>query len=285
MNRRWLSFAALVTLTALPAGGAFGAPVAPYSPLSLQTTDPGAPEAPLATLAANGEATAYAAGFAKAPPPYEYSRYRPRRRPVRDRYRDEDYSRRRSEALSQLHAGFFDPEGDQNAGILFGFRGALVVDQHIQVGGQLDWIHKATSEGTAGPPIIGPGGTPITPEEEIARSSLNMFPLMAFVQITADPDLPVVPYFGAGAGYQLLFLSAENFDTGEEFDGTFDGFGWQVWGGAGIPLSRRARLNTEVFVNNAELSGDVENSLTGEEFRGVVDMDGIGMRFGLAWGF
>jgi hypothetical protein len=293
MKRSWVWIAALVALS-LPAGSALGAPAAQQlSTLALSVTDPGeagaVDAAPAATLAPERAAALGFGGaeFAKAPPPtYESVRYRPRRRYREpDRYRDEETDRRRSEAFSQIHAGFVDPDGEQNASFLLGFRGAIVVDDHIQIGGQLDWAHKSTSEGASGPPIIGPGGVPITPQDEVSRSSLNLFPLMGFVQISADRSLPVVPYFGAGAGYELLFLRQENFQTGDEFSGTFDGFGWQVWGGAGIPLSTRARFNAEVFVNNAELTGDVENTGTGESFRGIVDMDGVGMRFGLAWGY
>lgn len=291
MKRSSIWLAALVALS-LPAGSALGAPVAQQvSPLALSVTDPGeasaSDAAPAAAMAPDrAEALGFGgAEFAKAPPTYESVRYRPRRRYREpDRYRDEDTYRRRSEAFSQIHAGFVDPDGEQNASFLLGFRGAIVVDQHIQIGGQLDWAHKSQSEGTQGTVVIAPDGTVITPANEVSRSSLNLFPLMGFVQISADRSLPVVPYFGAGAGYELLFLSAENFQTGEQFDGTFDGFGWQVWGGAGIPLSARARFNAEVFVNNAELTGDFESSSTPPQ-RGIVNMDGVGMRFGLAWGY
>ena len=120
---------------------------------------------------------------------------------------------------------------------------------------------------------------------EVSRSSSDLFPFMGYVQLNADRDLPVIPYFGLSGGYEVLFLSAEDFATGEEFDGTFGGFGWQAWGGAALPLGPRAKFTGEVFINDAELGRDVEDNFTGESFRETVDMDGAGMRFGLSWGF
>ncbi|HYM79874.1 MAG TPA: outer membrane beta-barrel protein [Candidatus Limnocylindria bacterium] len=222
-------------------------------------------------------------GFARRPSDgyYESSRYRPRRA----RHRDADGYSRRSQTVTQVHAGFFDPDGDQNSEFVFGLRGALLVDPHVQLGAGLDWHHKSdrsTEVISTGP---GPGGQDIVTRRALARSSSNLFPLMAFVQFNADPNLPIVPYVGVAGGYQILHLSAEDFQTGEEFEGTFDGLGWQAWIGAGFPLSGRARLNAEVFVNDAELGRDIEDALTGEQFRETVDVQGAGMRFGVSWGF
>jgi hypothetical protein len=214
---------------------------------------------------------------------YDYSRYRPRRaRAYHESYR-EGY--RPPESVTQVHAGFFDPEGDARSGFLVGLRGGLAPDPHIEIGGGLDWRHKserASEVLSTGP---GPGGSEIVTRRELARSSSNLFPFMGYLQLNADRDLGLVPYFGVAAGYEVLFLSAEDFQTGEDFDGTFGGFGWQAWIGAGVPIGPNARFTTEVFMNDAELGRDVEDAVTGQTFRETVDMDGSGMRFGLTWGF
>src|SRR5262249_1569650 len=97
-------------------------------------------------------------------------------------------------------------------------------------------------------------------------------------------DLPVVPYFGIGGGYEVLFLNAKDFQTGEKFDGTFGGWGWEAWGGAALPLSGNTRLAAEVFTNTASVERDVDDP-SGATFHEVVDLDGVGMRFGVNWGF
>ena len=94
-----------------------------------------------------------------------------------------------------------------------------------------------------------------------------------------------MPYVGAAASWQVLFLQADDFTTGETFDATFDGFGWQLWVGAAFPLSGRSRLIGEVFMNQAELNRDVFDPFLGQDLRETVSTDGVGARFGISWGF
>jgi hypothetical protein len=209
----------------------------------------------------------------------ESLRYRPRRRPP-VYYRSPGP---RPETFSQIHAGFLDPDGPETSGLVVGARGGLVADPHIQVGGQIDWRHRGDSQTAVISEGPGPGGTVITTRADLERSSSDLVPMLGFIQVSGS-DLPVIPYAGFGAGYEVLHLSARDFQTGEKFDGTFGGFGWQVWGGAAVPLSGRSRVTGEVFVNRAEVSRDVSGGF-GQDFRETVDMNGVGMRFGLQMGF
>lgn len=202
--------------------------------------------------------------------------YRPRR---------SGYGRRvDSQGVSQIHLGFFDPDGDPARKFLVGIRGGPMLDSHIQIGAGIDWAHDSDHAASIRSSEIGPGGTPITVQREIARSSTDLFPIMAFLQVSADDDMAVVPYFGGAAGYQLMNLSADDFETGESFDATYGGWGWQLWGGAALPLSGRTRFTGEVFINGAELGRDVNDPLFGD-YRETVKADGVGARFGIAWGF
>ena len=220
--------------------------------------------------------------FATAPPRLESVRYRPRRG-----HRSYDrYDRGpRAATFSQLHVGFFDPEGTPESGFVGGFRVGVAADPHIQVGLDIDWHHRGDRETQVISEGPGPGGTTIITRREFARSSSDLVPVLGFIQVAGDAGMPVIPYFGLGGGYEVLFLSAENFQTGEDFEGTFGGFGWQAWGGIALPLSGRSRANAEVFINDGEVARDVEDFATGETFRETVDVGGIGMRFGLQWGF
>ena len=49
-------------------------------------------------------------------------------------------------------------------------------------------------------------------------------------------------------------------------------------------MGGRTRLNGEVYVNGAELGRDVTDN-NGFEVHETVKGDGMGMRFGVAWGF
>lgn len=190
-----------------------------------------------------------------------------------------------SQGVSQIHMGFFDPDGDPARAFLVGIRGGPMIDSHVQLGAGVDWAHDSDRMTTVSSQEIGPGGTPITVQREIARSSTDFFPIMAFLQVSADDDLQIVPYFGIAGGYQVLNLSADDFQTGQSFDATYGGWGWQAWGGAALPLSGRTRLTGELFFNGGEMGRDVDDPLFSGGYRETVKADGFGARFGLAWGF
>jgi len=199
-------------------------------------------------------------------------------------------SRQRSYIMpttTQVHAGFFDPTHNFSTGFDAGFRIGPQIDPRVQIGLAIDWWHRSQSERTSLGPIPLPGGSG-SEELVLSKSSADLMPILAFIQVSGDENMPVIPYAGAGLGYEWLFLTADDFIYGTSFDQTFGGFGWQVWGGAGIPLSGRTRINGEVFYNGSEVGSDVDvfiPDLGPVTVRDVVKMDGVGMRFGVSWGF
>jgi len=188
---------------------------------------------------------------------------------------------------TQIHIGFFDPTDDFSTGFVGGFRMGPQVDPRVQVGLAMDWWHKSESTtmdlGSYDLPV-GSGSERIV----LSKASADLLPILAFVQVSGDENMPVIPYGGFGAGYEVLFVSDDNYRTSESFDQTFGGFGWQVWGGAGIPLDGRTRINGEVFYNACEVGSDVDidhPTLGLVTVRDVVQMNGLGMRVGISWGF
>lgn len=190
-----------------------------------------------------------------------------------------------SESVSQIHLGFFDPEGDASREFLLGIRGGPMVDPHVQLGIGVDWSHQTDNVSSVSHESTGPGGVPIVVKQDLSRASIHLFPIMGFVQISGDDNMPVIPYFGAAGGYEVMNLNADNYNTGASFDATYGGWGWQVWGGAAFPLSGRARVNGELFVNTAELGRDVTDDVLGGTYRETVKANGVGMRLGMSWGF
>lgn len=234
-------------------------------------SDPQAPETPVTLLLA----------AVPAPAPVEFAgvHYRPRSRGR--------YSSRQPESagVSQVHVGFFNPNGDQATRFDLGIRGGPMLDQNLQLGLGVDWIHKSENISSVTTSTVGPGGVPIEVKQQIARASVNMFPIMGFMQLSAPENMSIVPYAGVGGGYEVLVLSGDDFTTGQSFEGTFSGWGWQAWAGVGVPLGGRTRLNGEAFVNGSELGRDVTDNATGSTVHETVNGDGVGMRFGVAWGF
>jgi len=204
-------------------------------------------------------------------------------------YRPRAYRSRASvmPTTTQVHLGFFDPTGDFSTGFVGGFRMGPQVDPHVQIGLAMDWWHRSESTTMNLGEVRLPVGSG-TERLVLSKASADLMPVLGFVQVSGDENLPVIPYGGFGVGYEWLFLTADDYLTSESFDQTFGGFGWQVWGGAGIPLDGRTRINGEVFYNGSEVGSDVDlyiPDLGPVTVRDVVKMNGLGMRFGVAWGF
>ncbi len=206
-------------------------------------------------------------------------RYRPRR--------GNSWGRRAPDAasVSQLHMGWYDLDGDVKPQFLVGVRGGPLLTPNFQLGAGVDWAHKSSNTSTITRRSNGPGGVPIEVEENLGEVSTHFLPVYAFAQVQGNDDMGVVPYFGGSLGYQLMFLHAKDFQTNTDYDATFGGWGWQAWGGAAVPLSGRTRLTGEVYVNGGELHRDVDDLDFGGTIRETVKADGMGARFGVAWGF
>jgi hypothetical protein len=180
---------------------------------------------------------------------------------------------------TQVHAGFFDPTHGFSTGFVGGFRMGPQVDPRVQIGLAMDWWHRSerTTMDLGQVPM---SGGAVSEELILSRASADLLPILLFVQVSGDENMSVIPYGGFGVGYEWLFLTGDDYRTNESFEQTFGGFGWQAWGGAGLPLDGRTRINGEVFYNGSEVGGDVDVYI-----RRVVNMNGLGMRFGIAWGF
>jgi hypothetical protein len=203
-------------------------------------------------------------------------RYRPR-----GQYRDDrNWS---MPTWTQVHAGFYDPSDNFGTSFNGGIRMGPMVDPHVQLGVGLDWWHRAQSETQDLGSVELPGGSG-TAQVELSQSTADLVPLLAFVQVSGDENMPLIPYGGAAVGYEWLVVSADHPD-GASFDETFGGLGWQLWGGAALPLSGRTRLNGELFYNYCEPENNDYVTDDGLPVTLKVKMSGVGMRFGLSWGF
>lgn len=242
--------------TYLPQGSVFALPVAG---VVMPLLAPGAP--PTVSLA-----TPVVAGV----------RYRPRE------YRERG---RVMPTTTQLHVGFFDPTDNFSSGFNGGFRIGPQADPNVQIGLALDWWHKSESHTVSIEQGPLPGGGTGERRLELSRSSADLVPILGFVQVSGSENMSVIPYAGIGAGFEVLSLSADDFETGESFEATYAGFGWQVWAGAAVPLSGRTRVTGEVFYNGCEVGRDVDDAYYAATYRELVKMDGVGLRIGLSWGF
>ena len=204
-------------------------------------------------------------------------------------YRPRAYRSRASvmPTTTQVHVGFFDPTDGFSTGFVGGFRMGPQVDPRVQIGVAVDWWHRSDDTVLELPLESSPGGG-VSRELVLSRSTADLVPILAFVQLSGDENMSIIPYGGFGVGYECLFLDAEG-TTMEPIDEVYGGFGWQAWAGAGLPLDGHTRLNAEVFVNGSKVGSDTDEWVEGYDYpvsvREVVKMDGVGMRFGISWGF
>lgn len=186
--------------------------------------------------------------------------------------------------VSQIHAGFLDPDGPSDVGFDMGFRAGNEIDQMFQLGVGLDWRTKSGNTTSLAHSSVGPGGETIVTQIEAAHFSSNLLPVLAYAQLSGPPRR-IVPYVGIAGSWQVLFLQADDYTTGQRFDATYSGWGWQAWGGAGIAMVGRTRLIGEAFLNQGNVGRDVYDPFYGVVVRETISTDGFGARFGVSWGF
>ena len=183
-----------------------------------------------------------------------------------------------------LLGGFFQPDAGGNNSFDFVLRGGPLLDPHAQLGGMVEWAHRSQDQTTlAGTPYT-QGGTTITPTRVLSSASSDLVPIMAFLQLGGGSDMVLAPFAGIAGGYQLMFITANDYNTNTSYNATFGGWGWQAWAGLGLALSKQLRITGEAFMNEATPTRDL-TAPDGTSFREDVNAKGTGARFGLQWGF
>jgi len=184
----------------------------------------------------------------------------------------------------ELHGGAFAPtQLPDNGWWLGGAKLGADISGKVQIGALADWTHRSVHNTTLTGTTSLPGGQPADRRIDLSEASSDLVPVLAFVQISPF-GTSFSPYFGAAGGYEALFIKATDFETGADFDATYDGWGWQYYAGIAIPLTKTAKFDVEAFGNVGNLDREVEDPTYGR-VREIVDVGGGGVRGGLSWAF
>lgn len=200
---------------------------------------------------------------------------------VRYRPRGESRNYYRPTATGQVHAGFYSPTHNFDTGFDGGFRVGSRLSPMVELGFSMDWYYSSSS----GTIVEGPGSIPGS-RIELSGTNSNLVPLLFYAQVSGDENMSVIPYAGGGVGYEWLWVSGNALDPYSmyySYDESFGGFGWQVWGGAQFPLNGQTRLTGEVYYNGSRVGRDIGQDWSAG--RETIDVSGVGMRFGVNWGF
>jgi opacity protein-like surface antigen len=186
----------------------------------------------------------------------------------------------------QIHGGVLgrrDGSSLTDPAFLLGFRGGSQITPVLQLGLGVDWRHKSGTATEVLQTSTGPGGEQIVLHHDFNHYSSDLVPAMVYLQFSIP--IGFVPYVGAGAGWEVLFLSAEDYQTGSAVNATYNGFGWQAWGGVGVPLGNRMKMFGEAFFNDADLNRNVYDYNVDASYRETIHEAGVGIRGGLSYGF
>jgi hypothetical protein len=119
---------------------------------------------------------------------------------------------------------------------------------------------------------------------ELARVDANLVPVMGFIQIDLTERFWLVPFVGIGAGYEWLVLHTKDHRTGKESTASYANVAWETYGGVGLRLNSKVRVNGELFYNGGSMERGVHDA-SGRTFREAVDVNAVGARVGLDMAF
>jgi hypothetical protein len=175
----------------------------------------------------------------------------------------------------QLDGGLFvlnDASGPTpRAGIRYGKH----FTSHVSGGLLTGFAYKVSSLEA---PAAGPQGS--DSHVELARADARMVPLMAFMQVDLTDRFFLVPFVGIGAGYEWLRLQGTDHQTAQESKVTYGNLAWEGYAGAGVRLTRKVRVNGELYYNGGSLERRVV-AADGSTWLEAVHVNGVGARVGL----
>jgi outer membrane protein with beta-barrel domain len=265
------------TLAAMAVAGAlagFGAATSSASTLDLQPNMAAATTPIVAESYLRNDNTTLFASDASNP----IYRRRPR---YRDRY-DDGYDRR-PRTFATLGIGGFDPADQPGSGFFGSASVGTELESPIDLGVKLDWYHRSTGGEQFVSTFTDPAGNQGTRVIQADKISTDLVPLMAFLRVKF-PAGSVEPYVGAGAGWEWLHVSGVDSD-GFDFADDYDGFGAQFFGGANFKIAPNTALYGEVLYNKSTVKADFFDTVSGQDVRDEISMDGAAAHGGLRFRF
>lgn len=199
------------------------------------------------------------------------------------RYNERRTYHRNTQAWLTVRGGFFDADDVSENDWLVGLKVSGEVANNLSLGVSTDLHRRSDAERARIEEFRDPAGNLVRTTVTTFESSSNLIPILGVVEMRF-PSAGFQPYVGLGAGYEVLVVDGTDFATGNDFSDTFGGFGWQAHGGISFPLGGTTRLVGEGFWNHSTVTRKIRDEFTGERVKEEIDVNGAGLRAGLAFG-
>lgn len=267
---------------AMRLAGLGGVALFTYCCAAIASAEPSATTIGTASLPASAFATPTWNGGDLIAASTPYAEARRWRRAPRPYYGRREYRRNSQEWLT-VRGGFFDADDVRENDWLVGLKVSGEVANNLSLGVSTDLHRRSDAERSRVEEFRDPAGNLVRTTVTTFESSSNLIPILGVVEMKF-PASGIQPYVGLGAGYEVLVVDGTDFASGNDFSDTFGGFGWQGHAGLSFPLGPSTRLVGEGFWNHSTVTRKVRDELTGERVKEEIDVNGVGMRAGIAFG-
>ena len=183
-----------------------------------------------------------------------------------------------------VRGGFFDTQDVSKNDWTIGVKATGKVTPQLSLGMATDLHRRSEAERIITSQYTDPTGHVVTTSSTALEAASNLVPLMGVLEVHV-PSVGVDPYFGVAGGWEFLNVRVRDFVSGIEGDANYDGPGYQIFGGAGVPIGPRARLVGEAYWNGSTVKRDVIDPSTGFLVQERIGVDGGGGRAGLSFAF
>lgn len=239
-----------------------------------------------------GAGAAVSPGFAQsfATPPKDgadagWTRSDVRRYWPRERTRRSYDRRDRSiDGWFEVRGGFYDAEDVSANDWTVGFKVSGRVVPTVAAGIAADLHRRSDAQRTITSQYVDATGHTVTTTSTSLQAESNLVPLMGSLEFHM-PSPGIDPYFGAAGGWEFLNVRVRDYATGIDYEADYNGPGYQLFAGVGLPVGPRAKLGLEAYWNGSTVKRDVYDPSTGFLVEERVKVDGGGGRAGLSFAF
>ncbi len=184
-----------------------------------------------------------------------------------------------------LKYGTFDLKGEPDGGSFLGLRTGTEFDNRLTLSFNIDAHWRSYDEQITIAQEIDRNGNVITTSMTNFATTSTLIPLGVSLGLRLPGTHTLTPFIGVGVAYELLVNHVEDFASGIEDTNVYGGPGWQVFGGLIFPVTTDTHLLGELWINDAEVSRDVDDYSEGLPVRETINVSGFGARLGVEFHF